>query len=247
MQDRYVGDVGDYIKFALLRFLSPGCRLGVAWYLYPDESHNLDGRHTRYLTNPALWRHLDEVLFDQLCEVLKLGRSVSALECSGVLKADYHRSSLACFDCDAATRDQFRSIWFQGLQETLFACDLVFADPDNGLVDDDPRRRRLTKFGKHMPLNEAHKLAEGRTVVVYHHNSRFRGGHDREVDHWLDQLGHSAFAVRANAFSCRTFFIVNPTNDIKDRAIEFCKRWSTYQVRYHERNRANVSEGSKLS
>jgi hypothetical protein len=148
----------------------------------------------------------------------------------------YHRTSPACFDRDATTRDQFRAIWFKGVQATLSSCDLIFADPDNGLVDDDPKRRRSSKFGKHMPLNEARKLAEGRTIVVYHHNSRFRGGHGREVDHWLNLLGDNSFAVRANAFSCRTFFIVNPTGDIKDRAIEFCKRWAAYRVRYHERN-----------
>ena len=244
MQDRYAGDIGDYIKFALLRFLSPGRRLGVAWYLYPDENHNSDGKHIAYLRNPILWRHLDEVLFDQLHEMLRLGRSVSALERSGVLNADYHRTSVACFAHQAATRDQFRTSWFKDLQATLFSCDLIFADPDNGLVDDDPARRRLNKFGKHMALGEARKLAEGRTVVVYHHNSRFAGGHDREVDHWLEQLGHSAFAVRASKISCRTFFIVNPTGDIKDRAIEFCKRWTAYGVRYHEPNLANVGVGS---
>jgi hypothetical protein len=235
MQDRYFGDVGDYIKFALLRFLSPGFRLGVAWYLYPDEKHNSDGRHTAYLSNPAVWRDLDEMLFGRLSEVIKLGRSISILEGSGLLKADYYRASTACFEGDAATRDLFRANWFRKLKATLSSCDLVFADPDNGLVDDDPRRRRLRKFGKHMPLNEAKELAEGRTVVVYHHNSRFRGGHDHEVDHWLNQLGDSAFAVRANAFSCRTFFIINPTSEIKERASEFCKRWSAHKVRYHER------------
>jgi hypothetical protein len=37
MQDRYAGDVGDYVKFALLRHLCPGRRLGIAWYLHPDQ------------------------------------------------------------------------------------------------------------------------------------------------------------------------------------------------------------------
>ena len=37
MQDRYAGDVGDYVKFALLRHFATDHRLGVAWYLYPDE------------------------------------------------------------------------------------------------------------------------------------------------------------------------------------------------------------------
>jgi hypothetical protein len=40
MQNRYVGDTGDYLKLGILRVLSPGYRLGVAWRLFPDESHN---------------------------------------------------------------------------------------------------------------------------------------------------------------------------------------------------------------
>jgi hypothetical protein len=243
MQNRYVGDVGDYIKFALLRFLSPGYRLGIGWYLFPDQIHNLDGRHTMYLNDPTKWRHLDDALFDQLCEVVRLGRSVAALEQCGILNADFHRLSPVCFARGAEIRDRSRSNWFEDLQATLSSCDLIFVDPDNGLVDDDPQRRRSSKFGKHMPLNEALKLSEGKTAVVYHHNSRFRGGHDREVDHWLDRLGDDAFAVRANAFSCRTFFIVNPTSDIRIRAMEFCNRWSGHRVRYYERSRsANVRE-----
>jgi hypothetical protein len=45
MQDRYAGDIGDFVKLAILRALAPGWHLGVAWWLYPDESHNGDGRH----------------------------------------------------------------------------------------------------------------------------------------------------------------------------------------------------------
>jgi hypothetical protein len=40
MQNRYVEDIGDYVKLAILRALSsrPSVRrLGVAWWLFPDE------------------------------------------------------------------------------------------------------------------------------------------------------------------------------------------------------------------
>lgn len=52
MQNRYAGDIGDFIKFALLRALSPDHNLGVAWYLYPDEGHNSDGKHIDTLSIP---------------------------------------------------------------------------------------------------------------------------------------------------------------------------------------------------
>ena len=53
MQDRYAGDVGDFGKFGLLRTLcelnAPQLKLGIVWYLVPEESHNEDGKHTKYL------------------------------------------------------------------------------------------------------------------------------------------------------------------------------------------------------
>ena len=64
VQNRYVGDIGDYLKLGILRALLPGHRLGVAWWLYPDENHNRDGRHVGYLQRPNRWRHFDPALFD---------------------------------------------------------------------------------------------------------------------------------------------------------------------------------------
>ena len=52
MQNRYVGDIGDYLKLGILRALSPKYRLGVAWWIYPDETHNADGQHIGYLDRP---------------------------------------------------------------------------------------------------------------------------------------------------------------------------------------------------
>ena len=52
MQDRYAGDIGDFMKLGLIRALvagDPPRRLGVNWYLCADESHNADGKHIGYL------------------------------------------------------------------------------------------------------------------------------------------------------------------------------------------------------
>ena len=57
MQNRYVGDIGDFGKYGLLRALCHGRRLGVAWYLYPDEAHN--GGIVQYLCEPDEWRSVD--------------------------------------------------------------------------------------------------------------------------------------------------------------------------------------------
>lgn len=233
MQDRYAGDVGDFIKFALLRALSPGMTLGVTWYLFPDEAHNADGRHTAYLDNPSHWRELDPALFDRLKTLVATERSVAALEASQVLDAVFAREPLNHRAMPSRHRSDARAAWFHRTAEKLKGCDLVFADPDNGLTDDHPSRRSARGFGKQLPLQEALILGAGRSLVIYHHNSRFKGGHNLEVNHWLMQLGAGSIAVRANAYSCRTFFIVNPTQTLVDRAKGFCERWARHKVRLH--------------
>ena len=63
MQDRYTGDLGDFSKLGILRALkTAGLSIGVNWYLTPDENHNGDGRHVKYLyqeeyktCDAALW------------------------------------------------------------------------------------------------------------------------------------------------------------------------------------------------
>lgn len=49
MKKQYFGNVGDYGKLALLRFLSNnGIKIAVKWYLTANDSTN-DGKHTKYL------------------------------------------------------------------------------------------------------------------------------------------------------------------------------------------------------
>jgi hypothetical protein len=221
------------VKLSLLRALSPGLRLGVAWYLYPDEGHNSDGRHTAYLSQPEIWRYLDPQLFEELRKVASGDRSVAALQDLGLLNAAFANEPLMQRAEPCSLRSISRAAWFERQLRLLEGCELVFADPDNGLTDDNPGRRSSLTFGKQLPLQEALALAEGRSAVIYHHNSRFKGGHDAEVDHWRRLLGSQTMAVRANAYSCRTFLILNPTAQLAQRAEEFCARWSDHKVRLH--------------
>jgi hypothetical protein len=232
VQNRYAGDVGDYVKYALLRTLTPGRRLGVAWYLYPDEGHNADGKHISYLDQPAKWRDLDPELFDALKRIVDTERSVARVESDGILCAEFHSDVIRTSEFAAAERAQRRSKWFETVQTQLAGCDLVFADPDNGVIDDNPARRKQRMFGKQMPLSEVRELAAGRAAVIYHHNTRFPGGHDLEVDRWLGEFGN-AVAIRANAYNCRTFFILNPDDELRDRASKFAVTWRSHKVRLH--------------
>lgn len=232
MQDRYAGDVGDFVKLGLLRALSPGRRLGVAWYRYPDERHNGDGRHIAYLDQPQRYQCLDPALFSHLRNMTEDARSINSLlpVLGGAISSDESVDSSMISPRERRSR---RSAWFKRVVDRLSPCDLVFADPDNGIIDDADWRRGRAKFGKQMPLSEVQELAEGRCALIYHHNTRRRGGHDAEVDHWLGEVGMPGLAVRATAYSPRTFFVLNPIEEIEARIEEFCQQWAVLKVRLH--------------
>src|SRR5262245_49735222 len=134
MQDRYVGDVGDFVTYGLLRALCAAGvgRLGVVWYRVADETHNADGRHVTYL-DPGnrigrRLRQCDSELFDAMREIVSSGRrSVAAVESARLLPDD------TCFYSAPVPAGSLRTEWFQAALGSTAGCDAVFLDPDNGI------------------------------------------------------------------------------------------------------------------
>lgn len=221
MQDRYVGDIGDFVKIALLRALSPGRSLGVAWFLTPDEQHNGDGRHIAYLSRPDSWRPLDPSVFDGLHALINRGtRSIDELE-HLLPEARFHRRRLV--------EPQSRPGWFEELDTSLSDCDFLFLDPDNGLEPAGYRAGRAKSI-KSVTYDEvARLLRPGRALVIYHHQTRMPGGHDQEIQtlaQRLRQIGASSVvALRAKPYSPRVFFIVNGDPAMIERARQFAHKW----------------------
>ena len=232
MQDRYVGDVGDFVKYGLLRALSYGNRLGVAWYLRtdPDTTKADDGHHTTYLHQPEKWRHLDPVLFDVVKGLVENGsRTVAAIQRSGILKeAVFATEPLDISGIPIREREHWRRSWFERVRVQLAGCEIVFADPDNGLYPNHRFRYTQKVNAKRIPLFEANALAAGRSAVIYHHNTRRAGGHCQEVQEWMERLPGCACAYYWKPLSQRTFFVINPDSELEHRLEKFALRWSRY-------------------
>jgi hypothetical protein len=230
MQNRYVGDIGDYLKLGILRALLRGYRLAVAWWLFPTENHNRDGRHIGYLDRPDLWRHFDPSLFDTLRSIISSGRrSVRALETADILPGATFASEFISTGGAAARRQHTRRELLDAVQRKFEGADLLFLDPDNGL---EPLGFRSTahKSGKSIMISELHQLARpGRCLIVYHHHTRRAGGHHAEMQHWADRLRASEFAtvdaLRASPFSPRVYFLLNAPALIRQRAEQIAMDW----------------------
>lgn len=70
----YFGDINDYRKYGLLRLRARDTiRLGVCWMLTRDDTGS-DGKFTRYLYAPHLWRGYDPPRFDALHQTANIAR-----------------------------------------------------------------------------------------------------------------------------------------------------------------------------
>lgn len=130
MRDAYIGDVGDFGKYGLLRALAgvhprgrPELALGVVWYEAPDNG-------IRYLSQPERFRGCDEALFDELRRlVANSTRRISAVESAFIWpkRTRFVRGNPA---------EEEGERWLRSAVSLLDGCDLIFLDPSTGLADD---------------------------------------------------------------------------------------------------------------
>ena len=135
MKDQYFGDVGDYGKYGLLRFLAQhGISIAVNWYLTEDDGSN-DGKHITYLGKKEFWKY-DPDLYRHLKEyvIVQKKREVSLMETSGLISdSKYYRELIEDPSGSVKSeREAARSAWHKKALEACAGADLVFLDPDNG-------------------------------------------------------------------------------------------------------------------
>lgn len=239
MQNRYVGDIGDFVKLGLLRALSPGYQLGVVWYLVADEAHNDDGRHTNYLNGINSWRSLDPVLFDSLARIVgRDDRFVTALEREDLLLGCRFVSDPLPTPRIYTERPDARRGWLERTTRAVADCDIVFLDPDNGLQPENFSATRKKSIKSVSFDDLASFRGKDRTLVVYHHQTHRKGGHEAEIDYNADRLRKNGFekvdALRARPYSPRVFFLLNATEEIRRRAAKFAEKWGIDRVSWYE-------------
>lgn len=236
MQNKYVADIGDYSKYGMLRSLLAGEPVGIAWWLNPDEGHNNDGRHRKYLEEPQLWRQADPVLFDCLRRINSshlegtVELNVRAIEVSGILpNSKFFSQQLPDPTLPVQSRETERSGWFTELKRQLSGCSVLFADPDNGLAPIQHNAQE-SKANKWVFIQEVCALTtDFETIIVYHHLNRMRGGHALQIQYWFEKLVERRIpvvgAVCCRAYSPRAYFVCTCSSRIERLAREFSCTW----------------------
>lgn len=178
MKNQYFGDVGDYGKYSLLRFLSDnGIKLAINWYLTEDDGSN-DGKHTSYLQKNPM-RKYDRELFDLLSEMIVKGqRDVLLFEMQNFIKNTVYYHEL--LDIKDVSRDENRRLREEWHRNALSACEgaeLVYLDPDNGACEEEPKNKRDSL--KYCYADEiADYYQRGQNVIYYCSKGR------RSYDMW---------------------------------------------------------------
>ena len=238
MQNRYVGDIGDFGKFGLLRYLSgatdpegpePRLRVGLIWYLHHDERHgtdkskiNSDGRHTSYLDltrkNVRLYGNRDPELWSKLGHLVGQDRRcVHCAEEARLLPDDtlYYDPLLAYFaGMPQEQKVAIRECWMRNALKKMEGADLVCVDPDNGLTPQDTNQvkydpARGTKYVYMDDLREIWKAKH--SIVAYHHSNRdgkVPVQMERVVARIHEAIGADPIPLWFHGGTARAFFVI---------------------------------------
>ena len=164
MQDSYVGDIGDFGKYGLLRQINrTPLRLAVNWYhvFQQKPGKQNDGKFIDYLTSPNQYRRYDPKLFDVLRKIVveEASRSLHEIEKSNIIEADFYSEVIS----------GNRSRWHQNAIIGTRKADVVFLDPDNGL-ETEHMHQRDSATEKHVKWDELKDYYDrGQSVILYQH------------------------------------------------------------------------------
>ncbi len=139
MRHNWVRDIADFAKYGLLKRLAGvDLRLGVLWYL---TTHASDPKKplVSYLSKPNTYRPCDGALFDTLLHLhnAKGGAlTLEDIERGSVLPDNtvFYTAPLSTTALARGTRRMARQRWFADGCRLTQECDLIFLDPDTGLL-----------------------------------------------------------------------------------------------------------------
>ena len=166
MQDRYAGDIGDFGKFALLKTLSAaGFTIGVNWYRTCPQSFEKQDDGKYHI--PQKYFSCDRQLAEKLSAISHLPmaeRTIRKLQDAGLVDAIWFS--------DEVSLKEGRLVWHRRAVSALSACDIVFLDPDNGLLVKSVGRGSARSVKYVFPEEVADYIARGISVVFYNHRQR---------------------------------------------------------------------------
>jgi hypothetical protein len=255
MQDKYVGDIGDFGKFQLFRYLfnhkeSPmhGKALAQIWYMHEGEGEkNNDGRHIDYFERMM---GCDKDLEDSLLSLIIKGkREVTELESMKLLQ----NAKFFYEKVPRALEDRYH--WLNMALTFSHKVQVVAVAPDNGMALKCNRGAQRFEFltleahytkkmypHKYIFADEVshfYRLPHLEVCVVYQHLNRCFA-HNVQIESLLSDLRKEYFhviAIKHKPYSPRAFFFLCRSEVIKESiamridrfAKEFTEFWEVFR------------------
>lgn len=194
MKNQYITDVIDYGKYSLLRhFAMEGISVGVNWYLTQNDGSS-DGKFTQYLDQGEKMRRYDPSIFDVLKSVQgKSEKTVADIQKAGIIPGALFYDAQLLPTGKPQERANHRKQWFYASFDVLKNAELIFMDPDNGLLKTgDGGKLHAEKYV--LPEEVEKYFHDGHNVVYYCHKGR------RTMQAWMDYL-HLMFDRIPDAYS----------------------------------------------
>jgi hypothetical protein len=225
LQNRNVGDIEDFGKYALLRtlFQFGGFKLGVNWCLVEKDDTDQDGSQTDYLNldaknpKPKLdreFRAYDEELYQKLQQIVAVNqRSVVEIENRQLL------GEKAIFYAETVSAEN-RTLWHKNGLKALKKADIVFFDPDNGVeIDSCPKTRKNNV--KYIYFDELYDyFKRGQSLIIYNHRDRKPDkeylAHFEDILKYTKQIPCKMFILRLSRNAIRDFFFVVHPDHLDD-------------------------------
>lgn len=239
MQDRYAGDIGDFGKFLLLRylFLSSKTKLCQIWYKYPNERHNNDGLYINYFEKI---KNFDLFLENSFKNLIQKERSIKALEKLNLLPFIKYYSKEIKIDKESL---EYRKAWFKEALSFSINSGFILLDADNGLatrLNKDKEVLELLKYesffnknkqGKYVFFDEIEGFYKKSSLIIYHHLNRTMS-HDKQITLLKDKLKENfedIIIVKHKQYSVRIYIFLLKNKTIKE---ELYKTLETFVTKF---------------
>lgn len=236
MKNQYIGDIGDYGKYSLLRFLKDtGIEIGVNWYLTPDDGRT-DGNHTEYLSDIRM-RIYDPEVYDAMKRIAyRENKAIQMVEQNEILSGmSFYHEMMDFSRLHWRERPEARQRWHERAMLALRDASLIFADPDNSLsIRKKPTNKDAQKYI--LPAEISDYYHRNQQIMYYHHRSR------KTADGWLKEKQQikeyipdaKLLALSFHRWNARTYIFVLHENkfDFYTRILkEFLETsWGTYSI-----------------
>jgi len=218
MQDRFVGDIGDFCKYGLLRKIfskldSPveDLKLGVIW-CYHNTSHN---NSRTFVCTPEEYKYLDEPLFNALRKLTQEDPSIAEVQRSKILPTQIY------FDMPiSGISKRERVDWITTAIEKTKEASVVFVDPDKGIAtkkmtdEDSKKKSPLSKrSAEHVYIDELIRFVHaGKSLIIYQHLGQRNATAEENIENvsirLKDELKRHIIAMRWHRIQGRAYFIV---------------------------------------